>query len=102
MESLSQCYVNLAAAAAILPSTFYYVVPSHTQVRLKDVHLCNLCLLRKSVKKKLIHQEALDLLQSLPPEIRDVLTDDFSGEEVPANNLLKFSLDSLDGDQEIE
>ncbi|GFY27238.1 hypothetical protein TNCV_2068591 [Trichonephila clavipes] len=48
----------------------------------------------KVYKKKLSLQEALDLLQNLPSEISDVLTDDFSDEEVPANYLLKFSLDS--------
>ncbi|GFW25244.1 transposable element Tcb2 transposase [Trichonephila clavipes] len=44
-------------------------------------------------KKKLGFQEALDLLQNLPSEISDVLTDDSSDEEVKANNLLEFSLD---------
>ncbi|GFX31509.1 hypothetical protein TNCV_1781051 [Trichonephila clavipes] len=39
-------------------------------------------------------QDTLDLLHNLPSEISDVLTDDFSDEEVPANNLLEFSLDS--------
>ncbi|GFU70255.1 hypothetical protein TNCV_903971 [Trichonephila clavipes] len=48
--------------------------------------------LEKSGKKMLSLQETLDLLQNLP-EIRDVLTDDFSKEEVPINNLLEFSLD---------
>ncbi|GFW11300.1 hypothetical protein TNCV_3808201 [Trichonephila clavipes] len=47
-----------------------------------------------SEKKELCLQEALDLLQNLPFEISDVLADDFSEEEVPANNLLEFSLDS--------
>ncbi|GFX70944.1 hypothetical protein TNCV_1689271 [Trichonephila clavipes] len=49
---------------------------------------------RLSGKKKLILQEPLDLLQNLRSEIRDALTDDFSDEEVPENNLLKVSLDS--------
>ncbi|GFT69096.1 hypothetical protein TNCV_3904901 [Trichonephila clavipes] len=47
-----------------------------------------------SLKKKISLQEALDLLQNLPSEISDVLTNDFSWEEVPANNLLEFLLDS--------
>ncbi|GFX62442.1 hypothetical protein TNCV_412841 [Trichonephila clavipes] len=42
-------------------------------------------------KKKLSLQEALDLLHNLPSEISGVLTDAFSEEEVPANNLLEFS-----------
>ncbi|GFV35070.1 hypothetical protein TNCV_2304221 [Trichonephila clavipes] len=45
-------------------------------------------------KKAQSLQEALDLLQNLPSEISDVLTNDFSDEEVPANNLLECSLDS--------
>ncbi|GFU32421.1 hypothetical protein TNCV_3231211 [Trichonephila clavipes] len=36
-------------------------------------------------KKKLTLQEALDLFQYLPSEISDLLTDDFSDEEAPAN-----------------
>ncbi|GFY04114.1 retrotrans_gag domain-containing protein [Trichonephila clavipes] len=39
-----------------------------------------------SGKKKLSLQEALHLFLNLPFEISDVLTDDFSDEEVPANN----------------
>ncbi|GFU72212.1 uncharacterized protein TNCV_509751 [Trichonephila clavipes] len=46
-----------------------------------------------SGKRKLCPQEALDLLQNLRSEINDVLTDNFSDEEVPANYLLEFSLD---------
>ncbi|GFT05325.1 hypothetical protein TNCV_123541 [Trichonephila clavipes] len=43
----------------------------------------------KNVRKKKFNlQEPLDLLKNLPSEISDVLTDDFSDEEVPANNLL--------------
>ncbi|GFV75163.1 hypothetical protein TNCV_3190121 [Trichonephila clavipes] len=38
-------------------------------------------------------QQALDLLQSLPSESSDALTDDFSDEEVPVNHLLQFSLE---------
>ncbi|GFW24214.1 hypothetical protein TNCV_1847731 [Trichonephila clavipes] len=49
---------------------------------------------RKSGIKKFSLQEALDLLQNLPPEISDVLTEDISEEEVRTNNLLKFSFDS--------
>ncbi|GFW31051.1 hypothetical protein TNCV_4523201 [Trichonephila clavipes] len=55
-----------------------------------------------SGKKKLCLQEALDLLQSLLFEINDVLTDNFSDEEVPANYLLEFSLYFLDDDQEAQ
>ncbi|GFX30544.1 hypothetical protein TNCV_3461951 [Trichonephila clavipes] len=39
-------------------------------------------------------QEALDLLQNLPSESNDALTDDSSDEDVPTNYLLKFSLNS--------
>ncbi|GFV24679.1 hypothetical protein TNCV_881491 [Trichonephila clavipes] len=53
---------------------------------------------RMSGKKKLSLQEVLDLLQNLPCEIYYVLTDDFSYEEVPTNNLLEFSLDSQEDD----
>ncbi|GFV86882.1 transposable element Tcb2 transposase [Trichonephila clavipes] len=48
---------------------------------------------RKFVKK-LSLQEALDLLQNLPPEVSDALTDEFSNKEDRANNVLEFSLDS--------
>ncbi|GFV83578.1 hypothetical protein TNCV_5120681 [Trichonephila clavipes] len=44
-----------------------------------------------SGEKKLRLQEASDSLQNLPSEISDVLIDDFS-DEVPANNLLEFSI----------
>ncbi|GFU86680.1 hypothetical protein TNCV_2881001 [Trichonephila clavipes] len=47
-----------------------------------------------SGEKKIGLQEALDLLQNLPSVMSDVQTDNFSDEEVPANNLLEFSLDS--------
>ncbi|GFY17856.1 hypothetical protein TNCV_1075911 [Trichonephila clavipes] len=47
-------------------------------------------------------QEVLDLLQKLLSEINDALTDDFSDEEISANYLLEFSLDSEDDDQKIE
>ncbi|GFV33485.1 hypothetical protein TNCV_318111 [Trichonephila clavipes] len=56
----------------------------------------------KSRKKKLSLQKVSDLLQNLLSEISDALTDDFSDEEVLANNLLEFLLDSLDDDQETE
>ncbi|GFW44115.1 hypothetical protein TNCV_3854761 [Trichonephila clavipes] len=46
------------------------------------------------LKKKLSLQGGLDLFQNLPSEISDALTDDSSGEEVPAIYLLAFSLDS--------
>ncbi|GFX61528.1 hypothetical protein TNCV_2745031 [Trichonephila clavipes] len=55
-----------------------------------------------SDKKKLRLLEALDLLQNLPSECNDALTDDSSDEEVPANNLLEFSSDSEEDDQETE
>ncbi|GFX97077.1 hypothetical protein TNCV_1998091 [Trichonephila clavipes] len=35
-------------------------------------------------------------------EINDVLTEDFSNDEVPATYLLEFLLDSLDDDRETE
>ncbi|GFS65544.1 hypothetical protein TNCV_2469271 [Trichonephila clavipes] len=48
-----------------------------------------------SLEKSSVFQEATDykLLQNLPSEISDVLTDDFSDDEVPANDLLEFSID---------
>ncbi|GFV35038.1 hypothetical protein TNCV_1885761 [Trichonephila clavipes] len=39
-------------------------------------------------------QEALELLHTLPSDSSDALTDDFSDDEIPKNNLLEFSLDS--------
>ncbi|GFV39476.1 hypothetical protein TNCV_1372551 [Trichonephila clavipes] len=39
-------------------------------------------------------QEALDFLQNLPSESSEVLTVDSSDEDVPANYLLEFSLNS--------
>ncbi|GFU92908.1 hypothetical protein TNCV_2080541 [Trichonephila clavipes] len=45
-------------------------------------------------KKKLNPQDALHLLQNLPFESKDALTDDSSDEEVLGNNLLQFSLHS--------
>ncbi|GFX54759.1 hypothetical protein TNCV_2556451 [Trichonephila clavipes] len=48
-----------------------------------------------SRKKKLSLQGDLNLLQNLSSGIIDVLTDDFSDEEVPANNLLELSFDSV-------
>ncbi|GFS93597.1 hypothetical protein TNCV_3775691 [Trichonephila clavipes] len=47
--------------------------------------------LRLSGKKKLRLQEAQDLLQNLPSEISDEQTDKVS-DEVPANNLMEFSV----------
>ncbi|GFW45423.1 hypothetical protein TNCV_4702341 [Trichonephila clavipes] len=59
--------------------------------------------IRKSEKKKLSLQKDLwDILQNLPSEISDVLTDNFSDEEVPENNLVELSLDSEDDNQETE
>ncbi|GFU63753.1 hypothetical protein TNCV_3321501 [Trichonephila clavipes] len=55
--------------------------------------------LRMFGKKKFSLQEALELLESLPSESRDSPTDDYSDEEVPANNLLKFSSDSEEDDE---
>ncbi|GFT26240.1 hypothetical protein TNCV_3336211 [Trichonephila clavipes] len=43
---------------------------------------CNLKLTKTSGKRKFSLQEALDLLPNLPSEISDVLTEDFSDEEV--------------------
>ncbi|GFY04203.1 hypothetical protein TNCV_1199811 [Trichonephila clavipes] len=40
---------------------------------------------RKSRKKQLNLQEVLDLLQNLPSKTSDVLTHDFSDEEIPGN-----------------
>ncbi|GFU46610.1 hypothetical protein TNCV_1546291 [Trichonephila clavipes] len=59
----------------------------------KDVQLP-----KSGKKKKLSFQETLDILQDLPSETSDVLTD----EEVSVNNLLEFSLDSYDDDKETE
>ncbi|GFU49621.1 hypothetical protein TNCV_4143891 [Trichonephila clavipes] len=56
----------------------------------------------RSVFNPLSNEEALDLLQNLLSGINDVLTDDYSDKEVPANYLLEFSLDSWDNDQETE
>ncbi|GFV39750.1 DDE_3 domain-containing protein [Trichonephila clavipes] len=53
-------------------------------------------------RKKFSLQEALDFLRNLPFESSDALTDDSSDEEVPANNLHEFSLDSSEDDQETE
>ncbi|GFS69883.1 hypothetical protein TNCV_3101851 [Trichonephila clavipes] len=55
-----------------------------------------------SGEKKPSLQEVLDLFQNIPSEISNVLTYDFSDEDVPANNLREGSLDSLDDDQETE
>ncbi|GFX18295.1 hypothetical protein TNCV_4305961 [Trichonephila clavipes] len=55
---------------------------------------------RENMKHRL--QEALDLLQNELSEINDVLTDDLSDEEVPANYVLEFLLDSLKDKQETE
>ncbi|GFY36679.1 hypothetical protein TNCV_2566421 [Trichonephila clavipes] len=54
----------------------------------------------QSKKKKLSLQEALDLLQNLPSESNDALTDDSSDEDVPANYLLEFSLNSQETEQD--
>ncbi|GFX16544.1 hypothetical protein TNCV_23151 [Trichonephila clavipes] len=48
----------------------------------------------KCLEKEARIQEDLDLLQNLPWESNNALTDDFSDEEVPANNLLEFSSNS--------
>ncbi|GFU63768.1 hypothetical protein TNCV_3321651 [Trichonephila clavipes] len=47
---------------------------------------------KKETQKEL--EKALDLLLNLPSVKSEALTDDSSEEEVPENNLLKFSLDS--------
>ncbi|GFU00674.1 hypothetical protein TNCV_4818381 [Trichonephila clavipes] len=49
--------------------------------------------LRVSGKRKIILQKALNLSQNLLSESSHALTDNSSDEEVPANYLLKFSLD---------
>ncbi|GFW60966.1 hypothetical protein TNCV_4871771 [Trichonephila clavipes] len=49
---------------------------------------------RVSAKKKLSLQVILELLQNLPSENSDALTNDSTDEEVPAYYLLGFSLDS--------
>ncbi|GFU87195.1 hypothetical protein TNCV_1059071 [Trichonephila clavipes] len=47
-------------------------------------------------------QEALEILESLPSESSDSPTDDYSDEEVLANNMLEFSSDSEEDDGKIE
>ncbi|GFS74525.1 hypothetical protein TNCV_458631 [Trichonephila clavipes] len=46
-------------------------------------------------KRKFSLQEVLDLLQNLPSEISEVLTEDSSDDEVTENNVLKFLADAL-------
>ncbi|GFV08599.1 transposable element Tc3 transposase [Trichonephila clavipes] len=53
-------------------------------------------------KKKLSLQEALEFFESLPFESSDAPTDKSSDEEFSANNLLEFSSDSEEDDEEIE
>ncbi|GFW15304.1 hypothetical protein TNCV_3740081 [Trichonephila clavipes] len=53
-------------------------------------------------RSSVFFQEAFELLESLPSESNDSPTDEYSDEEVPANNLLEFSLDSEEDDEEIE
>ncbi|GFW50982.1 hypothetical protein TNCV_3592641 [Trichonephila clavipes] len=55
-----------------------------------------------SAKIKLSLQEVLELLESLPSERSDSPTSDSSDEEVPANNLLEFSSDTEEHDEDIE
>ncbi|GFX41727.1 hypothetical protein TNCV_388401 [Trichonephila clavipes] len=67
----------------------------------KCVPIESMCSGRKSgEKKKQNLQEALDLLQNLPSQISDILTDAFSEEEIPANNLLEFSLEDQETEQD--
>ncbi|GFY14828.1 hypothetical protein TNCV_648711 [Trichonephila clavipes] len=49
---------------------------------------------RVSRKKKLSLQEVLDLLQNLASESSDALTYDSSDEDIPANYLMEFLLNS--------
>ncbi|GFW48143.1 hypothetical protein TNCV_3076831 [Trichonephila clavipes] len=65
-----------------------------SQTQAEDAAEQHAARLEMSGKKKLCPQEALDFLQNLLSEIKDVLIDDFSDEKVPANNLLEFLLDS--------
>ncbi|GFW47173.1 hypothetical protein TNCV_56261 [Trichonephila clavipes] len=58
--------------------------------KLKDFSIADVV----SRKKKPSLQEALDLLQNLPSESIDALADDSSDEDVPANYLLEFPLNS--------
>ncbi|GFW01603.1 hypothetical protein TNCV_4085181 [Trichonephila clavipes] len=53
--------------------------------------LASLQMRQKVWKKKLSLEEDLNLLQNLPSEISDVLTDDFSYEQVPENYLQELS-----------
>ncbi|GFS54519.1 hypothetical protein TNCV_1742741 [Trichonephila clavipes] len=53
-------------------------------------------------KKELSLQEVLDFLLNLPSESSDARTENSSDEGVPADNLLKFSSDSEEKDQETE
>ncbi|GFW34070.1 hypothetical protein TNCV_287541 [Trichonephila clavipes] len=55
-----------------------------------------------SGKKMFSFQESLELLESLPSESSDSPTDDSSDEEVSADNLLEFSSDSEEDDEEVE
>ncbi|GFV89631.1 hypothetical protein TNCV_1576041 [Trichonephila clavipes] len=55
-----------------------------------------------SGKIKLSIQGVLELLESLLSESSDSPTGDPSDEKVPANNLLEFSSDSEEYDEEIE
>ncbi|GFW46452.1 hypothetical protein TNCV_4811401 [Trichonephila clavipes] len=59
-------------------------------------------LLGISGKIELSLQGVWELLESLPSESSDSPTGDSSDEEVPANNLLEFSSDSEEHDEEIE
>ncbi|GFV48715.1 hypothetical protein TNCV_2590751 [Trichonephila clavipes] len=49
---------------------------------------------KEGLEKKLSLQEAFGLLQNLPSESSDSLTDDSSDEAVPANYMMEFLLDS--------
>ncbi|GFU72378.1 hypothetical protein TNCV_933291 [Trichonephila clavipes] len=49
---------------------------------------------QKCLEKRNCLQDALNLLQNVQTEVNDVLSGDFSGEEVPANFLLELLQDS--------
>ncbi|GFX35110.1 hypothetical protein TNCV_2330501 [Trichonephila clavipes] len=78
------------------PGLMIVLMNCQTKLRINQLTAVkSVAILEKSLEKRKPRlQEALDLLQNLPSEISDALTDDFSDEEVTANNLLGFSIDS--------
>ncbi|GFW72368.1 hypothetical protein TNCV_704051 [Trichonephila clavipes] len=91
-DSFRSDLVNFKSSCTTILGAFTPSSSARKTLHFREAHLI-------SGEKKLSLQEALDLL-NVPSEISDVLTDDFSDEEVPANNLLKFSLDSKEDDEE--